>query len=91
MQLLGLERVLQANTTEQFRCEIGDAGKFHIFTTSESIPQLDGAVVVKADNIAGERLSRMLPVACHEGQRIGKTNLFADPHMTRFHALIVTP
>ena len=51
-QLLGFQRVFQAHAAEQLRGEVRDAGEAQRFAFSEGVADLDGAVVMQADDVA---------------------------------------
>src|SRR5690606_27569182 len=89
LQLLGLQRIFQANPAEQLRREVRNTGELHILTSSEGISELYGAVVVQTDDVTGERLFCVLPIPSHKRQRIRKTHVFRDTNVTGFHALVV--
>ncbi len=88
-QLLGFQRVLQAHTAEQFRGEVRNAGETHVLAGGEGVADLDGAVVVQADDVAAEGFFQLLAVAGEEGQRVADLDVLADAHMAHLHALLV--
>ncbi len=88
--MLGLERVLQAYATEQLRGEVRDTGEPQGFALGEGIADLDGAVVVQADDVAGVGFFQLLAFRREERQRVADPYVLAQAHMAHFHALVVT-
>lgn len=86
-QLFLLEGVAQADAAEQFRREVRDAGELEIFTLGEGVTDLDGAVVVQADDVAGARLDRLFAITGHEGHGVGDVHILAQTHVAHLHAL----
>src|SRR5690606_11614114 len=88
-QLLGFQRVLQAHAAEQFRGEVRNAGEAHVLAGGEGVADLDGAVVVQADDVAAVGFLQALAVAGEEGQGVADLDVLADAHMAHLHALLV--
>src|SRR5690554_1083512 len=89
LQCLELERILELNPLEQLRSKVRDTHKPHLLTHGEGVTNLDGAVVVQADDVARPRLLDMRPVRGEEGQGIGNLDVLADTHVTHLHVLLV--
>src|SRR5690554_1200829 len=89
LQGLELERILELDTLEQFRRKVRDTHKPHLLAHGKGIANLDGAVVMQADDVAGPRLLDMRPVRGEEGQGIGNLDILADTHVTHLHVLFV--
>ena len=88
LQGLGAQRVLQDHAAEQFRREVGNAVEFQRFALGEGVADLDGAVVVQADDVAGIGLFDILAAVGLKGNRIGDLYALADAHMVHLHALV---
>ena len=56
LQLLRLERIARPRDAEQLRREVRDAGERERFAFGERVADLQLAVVVHADDVAGERV-----------------------------------
>src|SRR3990167_93232 len=88
-QLLGFQRVLQAHAAEQFRGEVRDTGKAQRFAFGEGVADLDGAVVVQADDVASIGLDQHLALAGEEGQGVTDAHILTGTHMAHLHTLAV--
>ena len=66
LQLLHLQRVLQHHPAEVFGREVGDTGELERFLVGEGVADLDGAVVVDADDVAGPGLVHVRALLGHE-------------------------
>ncbi|MNF59915.1 hypothetical protein D3C84_415170 [compost metagenome] len=66
-----------------------DAGEAQGLAFAEGVADLDGAVVVQADDVAGVGLLQHLALAGEEGQRVGDLQVLLDPHVAHLHALLV--
>src|SRR5690606_2729771 len=77
-QLLGFERVLQAHAAEQLRGEVRDAGETEVLAFGEGIADLDGAVVVQAEDVAGIGFFQVLALAGEEGQCVADGHVLAQ-------------
>ena len=53
---LHLQRILEHRAPEHFRREVRDAGEGELLALGEGVADVDGAVVVQADDVAGEGL-----------------------------------
>ena len=91
MQRLHLQRILQHRAPEHLRREIRDAGEGQLLAFGEGIADVDGAVVVQADDVAGIGLLHRRAVAGHEGQRIGHAHFLAQARMVEAHARRIAP
>ena len=69
-QLLGLERVLQAHAAEQFRGEVRNTREAQRLAFGEGVADLDGAMVVQADDVAGIGFLELFTLGGEERQRI---------------------
>ena len=83
---LHLERILEHRATEHFRREIRDAREGELLALGEGVADVDGAVVVQADDVAGEGFVRGAAVGGHERERIGDAHLLVEPHVVHAHA-----
>ncbi len=52
-QLFLLQWIAQTNTTEQFWREVRNTGELHVLTLREGVANLNRAVVVQTNDIAG--------------------------------------
>ena len=67
LQLLALERIAQVHALEQFRREVGNTLEIQVFAGGEGVADLDGAVVVQADDVAGPGFFQMGALTGEEG------------------------
>ncbi len=88
-QLLGFEWIFQAYTAEKLGRKVRNTDEVHVFAQGERIANLDGAVVVQADDVTGVGIFQPLAVAGEKGQRIGNLDVFFDAYMAHLHALFV--
>ncbi len=88
-QLLGFQRVTQAYAAEQFRGEVRDTGEAQHFAFGEGVTDLDGAVVVQADDVASIRFFQLLTLGGEEGQGVADAHVLAGTHVAHFHAFFV--
>ena len=68
-----------------------NSGKLKALTLGEGIANLDSAVVMQADDIAGNRLFHQHPLSRLEGHCVGDFHILANAHMPHFHTLAVAP
>ena len=87
LQGLHAQRVAQHHAPEEFRGEIRNTGEFEVFALGESIADLDRAMVVKTDDVAGVCGIHLLAFARHEGNGIGDLHVTIQPHLVHLHAL----
>lgn len=88
-QLLGFERVFQAHAAEQLRGEVRDAGETQGFALSEGVADLDGAVVVQADDVTGKGFFQLLAFRGEERQGVTDAYVLAGAHVAHLHAFFV--
>ena len=60
LQRLHPQRILEHRAPEHFRREIRDAGERQLLAFGEGVADVDRAVVVQADDVAGEGLVGLL-------------------------------
>ena len=84
-----LQRIFQADTTEQFWREVRNTGELHHLTLGKGIADLNGAVIVQAEDIARIRFFNVRTVACHKGQRVGDHYIFRGAHLAQLHAFFI--
>lgn len=89
MQLLGLERALQDDLAEMFGREARDARELELFLQAEGVADLDGPVVVQADDVPGEGFLHAGAVLGHEDCRVADLHVLADAVVADLHALFV--
>jgi hypothetical protein len=87
LQMLELQRILQADALEEFRREVRDAGELQRLALGEGVADLDGAVVVQADDVPGHGELRRRALAGEEGHGVGNAHVLADAHVAHLHAL----
>ena len=80
------QRVFQADAAEEFRREVGDAGELQIFAFGEGIANANGAVVVDADDVAGDGVIDMFAFGGEEGECIGDFDVAGEAYLAQFHA-----
>ena len=85
LQLLGLERVARARDAEEFRREIGDALERQRLAFGQRVADLQLAVVVDADDVAGDRVLARDALVGHEGQRVGELHLAPGAQVPDLH------
>ena len=81
-----LQRILEHRAAEHFRREIRDAGERELLALGEGVADVDGAVVVQADDVAREGFLGRAAIRGHEGERIGDAHLLVEPHVVHAHA-----
>ncbi len=69
-----------------FGGETGDAGELERLFFGEGVADLDGAVVMHANDIAGIGFLDVAAVLGHEDGGVGHVDVLADAVMTQFHA-----
>ena len=74
-QRLHAQRILEHRAPEHLRREIGYAGEVQRLAFAEAVADVDGAVVVQADDVAGVGLLGLRAIGGHEGQGIGDLHL----------------
>ena len=89
LQRLHAQRILEHGAAEQLRGEIGDSGEGELLALGERVADVDGAVVVQADDVACPGLVRMLAVCGHERQRIRDADFLSEPHVMKAHSATV--
>ncbi len=89
LQLLGFERVAQAGSAEQFGGKIGNALEHQLFAFAQGVADLQLAVVVDADDVAGDPVFLDHPFIGHESERIGELDVAAGTHVFHFHPRLV--
>ena len=89
LQLLGLQGVTEADTAKQLRRKVGHTGILECLALTEGIANLDGAVVVQTDNIAGNCLFHHIPLPRLEVHRIGNPDVLAQAYMAHLHTAVV--
>ena len=85
-QLLGLRGVPQHNAAQNFRCEVGQAGKAHVIALRQSIADAQGAVVWNTDDIAGFRAVGNLAILREKQDWRMNRNRLAKPRRRQLHA-----
>src|SRR5690606_37233843 len=70
LQRLQLQRVAQHRAAKQLRREIRYAGEHEALAFGEAVADVDRAVIVQADDVAGKRLGRALPVRREKRDRV---------------------
>src|SRR5690625_3686981 len=68
---------------------MGDAAKFYILALGKGIADLDGAVIVQADDIPRDRLRYGAAITGHKRHRISDFHILANAHMAHLHALFI--
>src|SRR6185437_1486089 len=86
LQCLHLQWILEHRAPENLRREVGHPREGQLLPLGERVADVDRAVVVEADDVAGVGLLRMLPLRRHEGQRIRHPHFLAEPRMIEPHA-----
>src|SRR5690606_21844770 len=86
LERLQLQRVAQHGAPEQLRREIRDAGEDERLPLAEAVADVDGAVIVEADDVARVCLGRALPVGRHERDRVADPDLPAEARVIEAHA-----
>src|SRR3546814_9811343 len=89
VELLGLQRILEHDATEQFRCEVRNAGEVQYFAFRERIADRDRAMVVQADDVTRICFFDGLAISRHEHQRVRHPHHAVEPHAVNVHALAV--
>ncbi len=69
-----------------FRGKVGDTGEFQFFFGSEGVSNLDGTVVVQADDVAWPGFFHIRSVLSHKNRGIGKGYFFSQAVMFHLHA-----
>ena len=89
MKLFGFERIFRTSTAEEFRSEVWDAGKAEHFALRERVADVELAVVVDTDDVAGNGVGHQHAVVGHEGKGIRDLHFFAFADMEHFHTRLV--
>ncbi len=84
-----LQRIFQADTTEQFRREVRNTGELHHLTLGKGVADLNSAVVMQAEDIARIRFFNVRTVTRHKGQRVGDHHIFRSTHLAQLHAFFI--
>jgi hypothetical protein len=86
LQLLALQRIAQAGDAEEFGREVGDALEGQRFAFGQAVADVQVAVVVDADDVAGDGVFHQHAFVGHEGQRVGQLHLAVHAHVLHLHA-----
>src|SRR5262249_52387952 len=89
-ELLRLQRIAHAHTTEELGREIRNSGEAQRLAFRERVADLNRAMVVQADDVARVRVVCLHSLAGHERDGVGDFHFFADPHMPHAHALTIS-
>src|SRR3989344_1971161 len=91
LQLLGLDRVARARGAKQLRREIRNALEAQGLALGEGIADLQLAVVVDADDVAGNGVVHAHAFVGEERARVGELDLASEALVLHLHARGVTP
>ena len=89
MELFGFERVFRTSTAEQFRSEVWNTGEAEHFALRKRVADVQLAVVVDTDDVAGNGVCHQHAVVGHEGKGIRDLHFFAFSDMKHFHTRLV--
>ena len=67
------------------------AGEFELLAITKGIANLDGAVIVQADDITGYCLLDHIALAGFKVYCVGNSYVLAEAHMAHFHAAMIVP
>ncbi len=85
MKLLDFERIFQHDPAEMVGREVRDTCEFQRFLFRKGITNLNCAVVINSDNIAGKGLFNVLSLLCHKDRGICKRDFLIYPVVHHFH------
>src|SRR5438046_2542597 len=90
LQLLRLERVARARDREELRREIRNALEVQRFALGQRIADLQLAVIVDADDVAGDRVRTRHAFVGHERQRVADLHLASGAYVAHLDAWRIT-
>ena len=91
LQRLHAQGIAQHHAPEQLRREARDAGEAQALALGERVSNPDRAVVVEADDVAGNGVIGAGTFACHEGHRVRDLHVLAGAHLVQLHPVSVAP
>ena len=86
LQGLHAQRILEHGAAEDLRREIRHAREGEILAFGEGVADVDGAVIVQTDDIAGVGLLGLTAIGGEKGQRIGNADVLVEAHVMQAHA-----
>ena len=86
LQLLGAQRVAQLRAAEQFGREIRNAFEAEILAFGQRIANLQVAVIVHAENVAGDGIFHQRAFVGHEGDSVGDLHLALEAQVAHLDA-----
>src|SRR6185369_10593203 len=84
-QCFRLHRIEQPDLSEVLRSKVRDAGVLEVLTLREGVADLDDAVVVDADDVAGECFLHVGAVLGHEDSGVCDLHVSAEAQMAHLH------
>lgn len=66
-----------------------DADETRVLAFAEDVVNLDGVMVVQADDVAGIGFFQLLALGGEEGQCVGNLHILAQAHVAHLHAFLV--
>ncbi len=86
--MLHPERIFEPHAAEMLRRKMRNAGELERFLLRKGVADFDGAVIVKADDVAGIGFFDVGSVLRHENRRVGQRDFLADAVMDDLHAAL---